>query len=41
MGGDVEILCVQTEEKGDLTLLSKGNALRSMSKKKKKRMFMW
>ena len=36
MGGDVEILCVQTKEKGDLTLLSKGNALRSMSKEKKR-----
>ena len=32
---DVENLCVQSEEKGDLTLLSKANAFMRASKEKK------
>ena len=35
MDGDVENLCVQTKEKGDLTLLSKANTFRRASKEKK------
>ena len=35
MDEDVENLCVKSEEKGDLTLLSKANAFRSASKEKK------
>ena len=35
MDGDVENLCLQTKEKGDLTLLSKANTFQRSSKEKK------